>query len=44
MNEKTEAPRPEAKTLKNQQVEKTQGTCTPDRGSGATLWILGHAS
>ena len=44
MNERTEAPRPEAKTLKNQQVEKTQGTCAPDRGSGATLWVLGYAS
>ena len=29
---------------KNQQVEKTRGTCTPDQGSGATLGVLGYAS
>ena len=32
------------KPQKNQQVEKTRGTCTPDQGSGATLGVLGYAS
>ena len=44
INEKTEAPKPDTKTPKNQQVEKTRGTCTPDQGSGATLGVLGYAS
>ena len=44
MNERTEAPKRDTKTLKNQQVEKTRGTCTPDRGSGETLGVLGYAS
>ena len=44
-NERTEAPKPDTKTpQKNQQVEKTRGTCTPDQGSGATLGVLGYAS
>ena len=43
MNERTEAPKPDTKSLKNQQVEKTRETCTPDRGSGATLGVLGYA-
>ena len=44
INERTEAPKPDTKTPKNQQVEKTRGTCTPDQGSGATLGVLGYAS
>ena len=44
INERREAPKPDMKTLKNQQVEKTRGTCTPDQGSGATLGVLGYAS
>ena len=44
VNERTEAPKPDTKTPKNQQVEKTRGTCTPDQGSGATLGVLGYAS
>ena len=44
INKKTEAPKPDTKTPKNQQVEKTRGTCTPDQGSGATLGVLGYAS
>ena len=37
INERKESPKPDTKTPKNQQVEKTRGTCTPDQGSGATL-------
>ena len=44
INERTEAPKPDTKTPKNQPVEKTRGTCTPDQGSGATLGVLGYAS
>ena len=44
INERTEVPKPDAKTPQNQQVEKTRGTCTPDQGSGATLGVLGYAS
>ena len=44
INKRTEAPKPDTKTPKNQQVEKTRGTCTPDQGSGATLGVLGYAS
>jgi len=34
---KTETLKPDMKTPKKQWVEKTQGMCTPDQGSGATL-------
>ena len=44
INERPEAPKPDTKTPKNQQVEKTRGTCTSDQGSGATLGVLGYAS
>ena len=44
INNRTEAPKPDTKTPKNQQVEKTRGTCTPDQCSGATLGVLGYAS
>ena len=44
INERTEAPKPDTKIPKKQQVEKTRGTCTPDQGSGATLGVLGYAS
>ena len=44
INKRTEAPKPDTKTPKNQQVEKTRGTCTPDQGRGATLGVLGYAS
>ena len=44
ISERTEAPKPDTKTPKHQQVEKTRGTCTPDQGSGATLGVLGYAS
>ena len=44
INERTKAPKPDTKTPKNQQVEKTRGTCTPDQSSGATLGVLGYAS
>ena len=44
INERTEAPKPDTKTPKNQQVDKTRGTCTPNQGSGATLGVLGYAS
>ena len=40
INEKTETPKPDTKTPKNQQVEKTRGTCTPYQGSGATLGVF----
>ena len=43
INKRTEAPKPDTKTPKNQQVEKTRGTCTPDQGSGATLGVLRYA-
>ena len=39
-----EAPKPDTKTPKKQQVEKTPRTCTPEQGSGATLGVLGYAS
>ena len=41
INKRTEAPKPDTKTPKDQQVEKTRGTCTLDQGSGATLGVLG---
>ena len=44
INERTKAPKPDTKTPKNQQVEKTRVTCTPDQGSGAALGVLGYAS
>ena len=44
INKRTEAPKPDTKTPKKQQVEKTRGTCTPDQCSGATLGVLGYAS
>ena len=44
INKRTEAPKPDTKTPKNQRVEKTRGTCTPDQCSGATLGVLGYAS
>ena len=42
INERRRAPKPDTKTPKNQQVEKTRGTCTPDQSSGATLGVLGY--
>ena len=44
INERTEAPKPDTKTPKNQQVETTRGMCTPDQGSGVTRKVLGYAS
>ena len=44
INERTKAPKPDTKTPKNQQVEKTRETCTPDQGSGASLGVLGYTS
>ena len=29
------------KTYENQKVEKKRESCSPDQGSGATLWVLG---
>jgi len=37
---KLRAPKPDRKTLKNQQVEKNKGKCAPDQGSGTTLGVL----
>ena len=44
INKRTKAPKADTKIPKNQRVEKTRGTCTPDQGSGATLGVLGYAS
>ena len=44
INKRTEVPKLDTKTPKNQQMEKTQGTCTPHQGSGAALGVLGYAS
>ena len=44
INERTEAPKPDTKAQKKQQVDKTRGMCTPHQGSGATLGVLGYAS